>query len=68
MPHGICLDSPCCIKAMDDSGVVITPFGDVVTVSLLANTYVQCANLKRFRLESYKDMVRFFQDLGVETF
>ncbi len=28
------------IKAMDDIGVVMTPFGDVVTVSLVANSYV----------------------------
>ncbi len=27
-------------KAMDDIGVVMTPFGDVVTVSLVANNYV----------------------------
>ncbi len=27
-------------KAMDDIGVVMTPFGDVVTVSLVANIYV----------------------------
>ena len=27
-------------KAMDDIGVVMTPFGDVVTVSLVANSYV----------------------------
>ncbi len=27
------------IKAMDDIGVVMTPFGDVVTVSLVANIY-----------------------------
>ncbi len=26
--------------AMDDIGVVMTPFGDVVTVSLVANSYV----------------------------
>ncbi len=25
---------------MDDIGVVMTPFGDVVTVSLVANSYV----------------------------
>ncbi len=28
------------LKAMDDIGVVMTPFGDVVTVSLVANNYV----------------------------
>ncbi len=28
------------LKAMDDIGVVMTPFGDVVTVSLVANRYV----------------------------
>ncbi len=28
------------VKAMDDIGVVMTPFGDVVTVSLVANNYV----------------------------
>ncbi len=28
------------IKAMDDIGVIMTPFGDVVTVSLVANSYV----------------------------
>ncbi len=28
------------IKAMDDIGVVMTPFGDVVTVILVANSYV----------------------------
>ena len=28
------------LKAMDDIGVVMTPFGDVVTVSLVANSYV----------------------------
>ena len=27
------------IKAMDDIGVVMTPFGDVVAVSLVANNY-----------------------------
>ena len=25
---------------MDDIGVVMTPFGDVITVSLVANSYV----------------------------
>ncbi len=29
-----------CIKAMDDIWVVMTPFGDVVTVILVANSYV----------------------------
>ncbi len=29
------------VKAMDDIGVVMTPFGDVVTVSLVANSYVK---------------------------
>ncbi len=28
------------IKAMDDTGVVMTPFGDVVTVILVVNSYV----------------------------
>ncbi len=28
------------LKAMDDIGVVMTPFGDIVTVSLVANSYV----------------------------
>ena len=28
------------LKAMDDIGVVMTPFGDVVTVILVANSYV----------------------------
>ncbi len=28
------------VKAMDDTGVVMTPFGDVVTVILVVNTYV----------------------------
>ena len=28
------------LKAMDDIGVVMTSFGDVVTVSLVANSYV----------------------------
>ncbi len=28
------------LKAMDDIGVVMTPFGDVVTVSLVVNSYV----------------------------
>ncbi len=28
------------VKAMDDIGVIMTPFGDVVTVSLVANSYV----------------------------
>ena len=28
------------IKAMDDIGVVMTPFGDVVTVILVVNSYV----------------------------
>ncbi len=28
------------LKAMDDIGVVMTPFGDVATVSLVANSYV----------------------------
>ena len=27
------------IKAMDDIGVVMTPFGDVVTVILVVNSY-----------------------------
>ncbi len=27
-------------KAMDDIGVVMTPFGDVITVSLVANSHV----------------------------
>ena len=30
----------CPIKAMDDIGVVMTPFGDVVPVSLVATSYV----------------------------
>ena len=29
-----------CFKAMDDIGVVMTSFGDVVTVNLVANSYV----------------------------
>ncbi len=29
------------VKAMDDIGVVMTPFGDVVTVILVANSYPQ---------------------------
>ncbi len=29
------------IKAMDDIGVVMTPFGDVVTVILVVNSYVR---------------------------
>ncbi len=28
------------LKAMDDTGVVMTPFGDVVTVILVVNIYV----------------------------
>ncbi len=28
------------LKAMDDIGVVMTPFGDVVAVSFVANIYV----------------------------
>ena len=28
------------VKVMDDIGVVMTPFGDVVTVILVANSYV----------------------------
>ncbi len=28
------------LKAMDDFGVVMTPFGDVVTVILVVNSYV----------------------------
>ncbi len=28
------------LKAMDDIGVVMTPFGDVVTVILVVNSYV----------------------------
>ena len=28
------------VKAMDDIGVVMTPFGDVVTVILVVNSYV----------------------------
>ena len=28
------------LKAMDNIGVVMTPFGDVVTVILVANSYV----------------------------
>ena len=27
-------------KAMDDIGVIMTPFGDVVTVTLVVNSYV----------------------------
>ena len=42
--QAIKLHPPVCItsvvKAMDDIGVVMTPFGDVVTVSLVANSYV----------------------------
>ncbi len=33
-------------KAMDDIGVVMTPFGDVVTVILVANSYVAKGNDK----------------------
>ena len=29
------------IKAMDDIGVVMTPFGDVVTVILVVNSYAR---------------------------
>ncbi len=29
------------LKAMDDIGVVVTPFGDVVTVILVVNSYHQ---------------------------
>ncbi len=28
------------LKAMDDTGVVMTPFGDVVAVILVVNSYV----------------------------
>ncbi len=28
------------LKAMDDIGLVMTPFGDVVTVTLVVNSYV----------------------------
>ena len=27
------------LKAMDDIGVVMTPFGDIVTVTLVVNNY-----------------------------
>ena len=30
------------IKAMDDIGVIMTPFGDVVTVILVVNSYRPC--------------------------
>ncbi len=30
------------LKTMDDIGVVMTPFGDVVTVILVVNSYVFC--------------------------
>ncbi len=33
-------------KAMDDIGVVMTPFGDVVTVILVVNSYVARGNDK----------------------
>ncbi len=33
---------------MDDIGVVMTPFGEVVTVSLVANTYVGVGHVDWF--------------------
>ncbi len=35
----IVLGSKRALKAMDDIGVVMTPFGDVVTVILVVNSY-----------------------------
>ncbi len=35
-----CLVSLSFLKAMDDIGVVMTPFGDIVTVILVVNSYV----------------------------
>ncbi len=40
------------VKAMDDIGVVMTPFWDVVTVSLVANIYVVGFFFARLVLQS----------------
>ncbi len=41
------------LKAMDDIGVVMTPFGDVVTVILVANSYV---NFQATQINSTKQL------------
>ena len=42
------------LKAMDDIGVVMIPFGDVVTVILVANSYVvEFFSLKSGVVEEY---------------